>query len=928
MLRGAMSAAIMISVALMADLSGLTRHADNWFTGIRMASQTRAPSGETVLVDIDAKSIEAMGSWPWPRRVHAELIDRLVALDAAEIAFDVDFSAPSNADDDAALEAALGRAGGSVILAVFRQWRTADADDGDVLNQPLDRFAKNAWTASVNACQDSDGVVRRYPYGAVVDDLTVPSIPVMLAGGQADGDNNFIIDFGIDAGAIDRFSVIDVLRGNVARDGIAGKKVIVGAQAAELRDFFNVPGGRVVSGSLLQALAAETLLQGHALHETSTATTVAGLLLLALLAFLIGRIHWLASVAAVALASVSVEIAAALTQSIVPIVITTAAWHLALLTLGLAVLVYEIDFRRLMHLVWHARAKNAETMLSQVVADNFAGIVVINSEGRISAVSRAAAQMLGFQDDPTGMSAADFLPPVLMGKIESALGKASVGDNEQTAGEVLFHREDGEMRTFDFVVTVSQFGSESTGKKRQTESKRLACLTFSDVTDKRAAEAKIAHMARFDTLTNLPNRNRFVERLEWALARARNDGSECAVVCFDLDNFKNINDTLSHGIGDRLLCAVAKRAADMLPADGLIARLGGDEFAAVFAESNAGQTAEDYARRLIGEISEPFEINSHRVIVAASAGVAKASPLDAGVDDPLKRADTALYRAKAEGGNSFVIFEPSMLEAIARRHRLELELWQAFEANQFEVWYQPQVNFSNGDLCGVEALVRWRHPERGIVSPAEFIPVAEAIGLMESLGRWVLETACLQAAGWPEHIKLAVNVSSAQFARSNMVATVSDALGRSNLSPSRLDLEITESLFMQPIESVHSALSQIRAFGVGIALDDFGTGYSSLSYIHKFPIDKIKIDQSFVAGLPNDDDSLAIVRAVAALSSNLGIRLNAEGIENIEQANSLRLLGVAEGQGYLYGRPQKPSEIGHLLASGSLIHDGHAKTVA
>ena len=181
MLRRAMSAAIMISVALMADLSGLTRHADNWFTGIRMANQARAPSGETVLVDIDAKSIEAMGSWPWPRRVHAELIDRLVALDAAEIAFDVDFSAPSNADDDAALEAALGRAGGSVILAVFRQWRTADADDGDVLNQPLDRFAKNAWTASVNARQDSDGVVRRYPYGAVVDDLTVPSIPVMLA---------------------------------------------------------------------------------------------------------------------------------------------------------------------------------------------------------------------------------------------------------------------------------------------------------------------------------------------------------------------------------------------------------------------------------------------------------------------------------------------------------------------------------------------------------------------------------------------------------------------------------------------------------------------------------------------------------------------------------------------------------------------------
>ena len=278
----------------------------------------------------------------------------------------------------------------------------------------------------------------------------------------------------------------------------------------------------------------------------------------------------------------------------------------------------------------------------------------------------------------------------------------------------------------------------------------------------------------------------------------------------------------------------------------------------------------------------------------------------------LGKADIALYRAKTDGGNNVVIFEQNMLEAIAARQRLELELWQALDRNEFEVWYQPLVDLADDRLVGAEALLRWRHPERGIVSPDEFIPVAEAIGLIEPLGRWVLETACMEATHWPIPIKLAVNVSSQQFIRSDVVDAAMHVLARSGLAASRLDLEITKSLFMEPSQFVQSALARLRMAGIGVVLDDFGTGYSSLSYIHAFPIDKIKIDKSFVSNLPLDRDACAIVRAVATLATDLGVRLNAEGIETRAQADLLELLGVTEGQGYLFGKPLPATEFTQL----------------
>ncbi|MHA1553781.1 MAG: diguanylate cyclase domain-containing protein, partial [Alphaproteobacteria bacterium] len=763
MLKRVIFAALAFAIAFAAEASGLLKPLDDRLGAMRMAAWERAPTGDVVLVDIDTKSIAALQTWPWPRRLHAEMIDRLMALGAAEIAFDIDFSAVSNAQDDALLEAALERAGGSIILAAFSQQQTARREDGVAFNQPLARLARHAWLTSVNVHQDSDGIVRRYPYGANIAGAFVPSNPVMLSGGIGQGTTEFIVDFSIAAGAVDRFSYVDVLNGSVGADQLAGKQVIIGAQAAELRDFFNVPGGRIMSGALLQVIATETLLQDRALTQTGLPITVLGLLALLLSAFALRRLRWSHALGVLALVALTTEGVAILAQATHGVVVLTAAWHVAVFVLAAAVLLHEIDFQRLGQLVFQLRAKNAEEMLSRVVKDNFAGIVVIGDDGRIHAASQVACELLSKDVDVRGHAAREVVPRALLRKVEAAFG-ADDAQGREDRGEVLLKRPDGKVRILDYVVTLSEQTDLDEGEQHE-EAHSVACLTFSDVTEKRTSEAKIERMARFDTLTALPNRNQFIEHLEEAAVRVLDGHTACAVMCFDLDGFKNVNDSLGHGIGDRLLAGVAARASRLMPPNALVARLGGDEFAVIVEDKDANKLIASAAACLIDSLSEPFEIGGHRVVVAASAGLAKVGPSAPNADDVIKHADVALYRAKNSGGNCVVRFEREMLSSIAERQRLELDLWQAFDKDQFEVWYQPQVDMRTTDICGVEALLRWHHPQRGMVSPTEFIPVAESIGLIERLGRWVLETACRDAASWSQPIKLAVNVSSDQFSR-------------------------------------------------------------------------------------------------------------------------------------------------------------------
>ena len=438
--------------------------------------------------------------------------------------------------------------------------------------------------------------------------------------------------------------------------------------------------------------------------------------------------------------------------------------------------------------------------------------------------------------------------------------------------------------------------------------------THEDITEKRQAELKIEHMAHHDSLTGLANRVRLDDRLELALAQAAR-GRMVAVHHLDLDRFKAVNDTFGHQAGDRLLKIVASRLREVVRASDTIARMGGDEFVIVQSPISEPSEATLLAERAIAALAEPFEIDGHQSAVGTSVGIA-VSPGDGDDSDTLLRnADLALYRAKEDGRGTFRFFEASMDEQMQTRRSMEQDMRKALPAGQFELYYQPVVNLQTSAISGLEALIRWNHPQLGLISPANFIPLAEESGFIIPLGEWVIRQACLTAAQWPDHLHVAVNISASQFRSAGLMQVILGALGASGLKPTRLEIEITESVLLQDKESTLAILHQLRALGIRIAMDDFGTGYSSLTYLQSFPFDKIKIDRSFVKDVTENAGSLNIVRAVASLANGMGMTATAEGVETNEQLDRITAEGCTEMQGYLFSRPLPSRDIERLFLS-------------
>lgn len=424
---------------------------------------------------------------------------------------------------------------------------------------------------------------------------------------------------------------------------------------------------------------------------------------------------------------------------------------------------------------------------------------------------------------------------------------------------------------------------------------------------------RAGHMALHDALTGLPNRVLLNERLEHAL-NFGNPESIVATYILDLDQFKHVNDTLGHPTGDKLLKMVADRLQLIIRSKDTVARMGGDEFALVLADAAQQSDVDAVARRIIEVVSEPYEINGRQVVIGTSVGIAIGRPAQGLLPDQLIRnADVALYKAKHEGRGTFSQFMPEMDALVKARGALEYDLRKAQTAGEFELYYQPLINLADNRISGFEALIRWRHPEKGLVQPGVFVPLAEEIGLIVPIGEWVVHEACAMAAQWPDNLKVAVNISPAHFCDTALVQTVMDALAASGLAPNRLELEITETNLLQNSAATLSALHQLRDIGVRIAMDDFGTGYSSLSYLQSFPFDKIKIDRSFVEKITEDANSLNIVRAVAALAKGLGMSSTAEGVETVEQLARIKAEGYTEIQGYLVSKPLPAHEVTAML---------------
>jgi diguanylate cyclase (GGDEF)-like protein len=437
----------------------------------------------------------------------------------------------------------------------------------------------------------------------------------------------------------------------------------------------------------------------------------------------------------------------------------------------------------------------------------------------------------------------------------------------------------------------------------------------SDITQQKTSTERIQFLAHHDVLTGLYNRAHFSELLNENVSRLERYGAVFSLMFLDLDFFKSVNDTYGHPMGDKLLIEVAGRIRYVMPANAAVSRLGGDEFAVIFADNLNVEKLRYYAEATLEAILRPFEIDGEKLQIGVSIGVALAPHHGTRPDQLLRNVDLALYRAKESGRNAFCVFEAGMDSVARERRALEFDLRYALDANELELFYQPFVNARNGKPIGFEALLRWNHPIRGQISPAEFIPIAEATGLIGPIGEWVIQEACTAAATWPDHLRIAVNLSALQFNKDRVVEIVTRTLAETGLEAHRLELEITESLLIDQPDDAIAKLKHLKNIGVSIAMDDFGTGYSSLSYMLKFPFDKIKVDKSFISAVRNENAASDVLRTIALLGKSLKVKMTAEGVETLEQAEFLKALDFDQLQGFYYSKPLRGAEIPQLLLS-------------
>ncbi len=545
-----------------------------------------------------------------------------------------------------------------------------------------------------------------------------------------------------------------------------------------------------------------------------------------------------------------------------------------------------------------AQMVSLSTFLDTIIANIPSCVVVEDVVTReVLLLNNKAEQLLGLKTKAVaGKMLVDFMPSELSNYFAQLATAAQRHDG--------VHRNEQRLRTRGGEKIISASASLIHGRDARTN---YVLLIADDVTDQRAADARIHHMAHHDNLTSLPNRVLFSQRLKEALRIDLAAGKLTAALCLDLDNFKNVNDALGHQVGDDLLRAVASRLLGALREQDTLARNGGDEFSVVLPGLTHQDEAESVAQRLIDVLRPSFNVENHNLSVGLSIGIALAASGLTSPDELLRCADMALYEAKRNGRNRFEHFSLEMGEAASKRRMIETDLREAITNRHLKLYYQPITNGQGYDIIGYEALMRWHHPRLGLIMPLDFIPVAEETGLIHTLGAFALYEACREASTWSEEQSVAVNLSPLQFKNSSLVSVVEAALKDSGLSPHRLEVEITESVLLDNTRTNMRTLQKLRALGVRIALDDFGTGYSSLSYLRSFPFDKIKIDKSFINDMNDSREALAIIRAITGMSRSLDIQITAEGVENSEQFEQLKIEGCTLFQGYYFGRPQ-PSE--------------------
>lgn len=870
-------------------LVGWFNFIDRSLLDLRGRVWSRPASRDLVVVAIDSTSLRTLAQWPWPRRHHAAAIRRLIEAGADRIAYDIVFSSSSTPEDDAALAAALAAAGPArIALPVFRQLRqTHDRRTEPLDTAPLARFLRHASPASINVRPDSDGLIRRFQSVTEWAGRYVPTMPAWLSGRTPASAEGILLDFSIDISSIPSLSFVDLLRGAFDPEFFRGRKVLVGAVATELGDWISVPRHRALPGPFVQALAFETLAQGRVLHAVRGWPAAAGAVFLILtIGPLFTRLPWRRALFLLSSAGLLIIVATIGLQLFGAIALDISA---SLVGMALAFVVATLGrLEDQAHaLVGQVGALPAtDDMMRQLVDGSFDGIVTFGADGGVLSFNRAAERIFGARAaNVIGASLSRLLP----GQAGSALAGLA-----QAGGVHELQATHGDGRCFPVEATFSRM---------RVDEKWVGIAILRDITERKVQEAELERMALHDALTGLPNRTLLSDRIEHAIRSAQRAGEHMAVLLLDLDRFKDVNDTLGHHVGDLLLTEVGPRLQQPLRSTDTVARLGGDEFAILLLGPADLEMACGVAERIVEALRRPFAIQELTLEVGVSIGVALYPDHGVTAHELLQHADVAMYAAKRDQ-LGFMVYSAEADTHSVRQLTLTGQLRRAIEEDQLVLEFQPKIDARTEELAGVEALIRWQHPDHGAIPPDEFIHSAERTGLIKPLTLWVLNAALSALNSWRQEgheFGVAVNLSVKSLHDAQLPDTIRLLLRSWKQRPELLTFEITESALMADPATALQVLARISEIGCRLSLDDFGTGYSSLAYLQKLPINELKIDRSFVVAMTRDDNAAVIVRSIVKLAKGLGLSVVAEGVETEEAFRRLCSLGCDHVQGYLFG---------------------------
>lgn len=913
-----LAGAAVLALLLLAQTASLFAPLDRFLSDKRYFLSDRAASGGIVFVAIDKQSLDAVGVWPWPRSVHAQITDRLHTLGAADIVFDIDFSTPSTPENDTAFAEAIARTEGKVTLPIFLQKPDAgDADALPIITAPIEPLAQWAWLAAVNVYPDPDGRVRRFPAVQQLSGEVIASVPASIAGKATGTGGTIGIDFGIDANSVPVISAAELLKGAVAPERVAGRTVVVGAYATELRDIYVVPKYGVMPGALLQIVAAETLLADRDITQPrSLVADIAIFAGLIILLYAMRKRGALVAGTALLLFSVAAEAVAAVLYLDRAMLVPTAFVHVSTVSAFGLRTVLQSGLLQALTQEARADARNMRRVLQKVVHDNFDAIVVIDEGGNVLDASEAVTEVFKTGPDvpERGVAASGFLPERLCTETCDTIRAARAGQAPRPEIRTMTITDaDGQQRAIEYTIGLSQLDSADASDGGQI----VACLTARDITERLTYEKRLKRLSDHDGMTGAWRRHAFLDAADSAFAQAAK-GENHTIVAINLHRFKTVNIALGREAGNAVLRAVAGRLRNAERRVLGPARLGGDTFAILIGDTEDEADAQFAAAAIADIVTAPYRVGRGCAQVGVQAGVAlwqHGADANESAEAVLDRAEMALDEARQASGARIVFFDKALAEQRTRARVIERDLWGALERNELSLHYQLQVGLADGAAHGAEALMRWQHPEIGPVSPAEFTAIAEANGSITALGRWAISTACREAATWPEPLSVAVNAAPQHFASESIVSDVEVALAESGLDPSRLTIELVESELLDTDEEIAKRIRSLQKLGVSIALDDFGTGYSGIGYLSRVPFDKLKIDRQFTMGLETNPEAEAIIRSVVLLGQAFNATVVCEGVETGEQERILRRIGCTEGQGYLYSRPL-PADQFRALADG------------